>query len=220
MKNFIKILFISIVTLLALSSFAVEVETSENKTDEGADGESETGIDTGMTVMEAAIVELKARVSALEAELADRKLIGTHKYSGNYHSIFFETSLTGFQDLSAPDIEDGVTVKDYLLNQEISSVSYRTTSYEATSDGTILTIPEHELLNNELFVGGTFDSLYTSEGSFELAIGSDGSISLPDDSETEENEEIVLGNMSADGSTFTVLIAGEESSIIIVGVRK
>jgi hypothetical protein len=214
-KNLLKFLFLSLIALPLVSGFAAEIETVEKATDE-----SEPIATKEKTPIEIAIANLRARVAALETELADRQLIGSHKYSGTYHSVFFETSLIGFQDFSATDIGNGETVEDYVLNQEISSLNYRTATYEATSDGSVLTIPEYELLNNELFLGGAFDALSTKGESFALTIRPDGSILLPDNPQTKENEEKVVGNLSADGSSFTILINGEESNVIVVGIRK
>ncbi len=213
MKKIIRILTLSLITFPLLNGFAAD----ENET---AATESDTIETNGQSAIEIAIANLRARVAALETELADRQLIGAHKYSGTYHSVFFETSLIGFQDFSATEIGDSETVENYVLNQEISSISYRTTTYEAASDGSVLTVPEHELLNNELFLGGTFDPLSSTEEPFALIIAPDGSISIPDDPNTEQNEETIVGNMSADGSSFTILINGQESSIIIIGIRK
>ena len=206
MKHVLKIAIVIIFSLFTMSSHAAKT-TDGDKVD--------------LTVIE-------ARLSALETALADRQLTGPNKYDGTYTTTIMESQYYGCQP-AGTDVtsvltdQNGATTVTYFVNQQLSSSSTRTASFDATSSGGLLVMPNYDLLTHGLRLSGIAEIDSRVEGDFSLTVNADGSLTVD-----AGPDVTVSGQFSADGSTFTYLVEGQfvdnacndNFMVIAVGVRK
>ena len=167
---------------------------------------------------------LAARVSALEALLGQLQaeidnLTGAASYTGDYVAFHFENNQFG---CGVP--LGSVPLNVYLQRQSASSTSAFSATSFATADGDSLTFDGITTLRHLMRLSGIFEKSDFWEDGFELEISPTGTLSYTDDPLTE-----VFGQMSEDGSSFTIIARGSEQeqesnctdawTILTIGVR-
>ncbi|MCB1644487.1 MAG: hypothetical protein KDI36_03495 [Pseudomonadales bacterium] len=163
---------------------------------------------------------LAERLAALEAQVAELQGGGAPDYTGSYHVALYETGMFGCNQTTDPA---GVPYLQYFQPQGISSVTTRTATTVAVSDGSSLHFPEYGLHSQEIRLSGRYEEDDRIEGNFSVDINASGSLSMiaagPDAS--------VEGQMSASGDSFTIVAYGrfdengcdDAWSLMVVGNR-
>lgn len=157
------------------------------------------------------LTAIEVRLSILESELSDRQLFGSEKYEGTYSTIAVEWQYLGCQPSGTKvsdileDGDDGTTAQ-YLINQQRSSFSTSTASFEATSSGGVITIPPYSAFETEFDLSGIlYPEPGDEEGNFPLLVDGTGAISFPGGLPSGTT---LTGQFSADGSMFQILAQG------------
>jgi len=179
--------------------------------DAGGEKINLTAIEARLAELEAAVVVLEtansdSRLSSLETQLTDRKLIGAAKYDGTYTFTISESRFRQCQNKSIWGIigEGGNPYENmnfyaYFAAAESSTVSSGGSIFDATSlDGT-LSIPPFDIRRQGFNAMGAIGYGYESAGGIEASVSPDGTIY-----QASGPEEFLVGQFSADGSTFTI----------------
>ncbi|MEX0618029.1 MAG: hypothetical protein WDZ76_10750 [Pseudohongiellaceae bacterium] len=172
----------------------------------------------GLPALALEVAELRALVEQLQGQ------VGEPSYAGSYVVNIFENGIFGCGTGNDPASVIGTPAfLAYLQRQAISSTSQSSTIASAISDGMTLSVFSHYRIRQELRLSGTFETDVPYDEGFDVAIGPGGELSL------DAGEDVVFeGQMSDDGSTFIIAVAGqfeEEDcadafTVSAVGVRK
>ncbi|MEX0964032.1 MAG: hypothetical protein WDZ52_08350 [Pseudohongiellaceae bacterium] len=206
--------------LVSLSMLAIMAAASPSiaKSDKNAkNSNSQAG---GLPALAAEVAELRSLVESLQGQIGS----GEDSYAGTYAVTLVEQSNFGCGLTTDPATVLGTPAGlGYFQNQAISSATTSSSVFTASSDGMMLSMPDYVLVRQELRLSGSYEEELRVEGDFDSAIGADGSLFFDPGPESE-----FYGQMSADGSMFTILARGrfvdggcEDSyTVSLIGVRK
>lgn len=207
MKTTTKIL----ITLLTLAGFSGAFAKNGNGGNQNQAG--------GLPALAEEVAELRALLEDLQGQIGD----GSDPYVGRYSVNLVEWSSYGCGISNDPfaAAASGMLLS-YLANQGISSTITRTANFEVDSDGMTLFTPQYTLLSQELRLSGQYEEDTRIEGGYNVAIAADGSLSVP------QATAQVSGQMSADGSAFTLLVretfddngCDDAYAVLLTGVKK
>ncbi len=154
----------------------------------------------GLPALSKEVADLRALVNSLQAQI---NAGNDDPYVGNYAVTLTETSIyaCGANTFPAPGPQFNLFA--YLQGQAISSISTRSATIDAVSDGTVLSIAEHELFTHEIRLRGSYEYDYRIEEGFDVDIAADGSLSIQ-----FEPTAALNGQFSDDGSVFSMTIHG------------
>ncbi len=210
MKNLLVIL--SLLVFVAASSPSMAKSKKSDKSSKSQSG--------GLPELALEVAELRSLVESLQGQVD----AGADSYAGSYAVTLIENNKFGCGLTTDPASVLGTPAGlGYFQDQAISSTTTRSAVFTATSDGSVLSIPNYTLLTQELRLSGAYEEELRVEGDFNAAIGADGSLFVDPGPESQ-----FYGQMSADGSIFTILARGlftEESCddsyiVMAIGVRK
>jgi hypothetical protein len=151
----------------------------------------------GLPALAEEVAALRAMVEDLQEQIGD----GSDPYAGTYTITTHETGLHG-----CGIIPVGPGNPQYLQRQAGSSVSVTSSIFDATSDGSTLSVPEFDTFTQELRLSGIFTTETDNEVPRTIAINPDGSM------ENDIGNAIFSGQFSDDGSLFTAVVVGGEIS--------
>ncbi len=151
----------------------------------------------GLPALAEEVASLRALVLNLQQQVE-----GGDPYTGTFAVTLVETAFFGC-GVGLPPSPPAL-IPAYIVPQSISSVSTRSSSFDAEADGSVLLLPEFELFTQEMRLSGKYLTNTEVEGPIELVIGGDGSLSanLP-------NTE-VSGHIASDGSMLSLVATGHE----------
>jgi hypothetical protein len=195
--------FVSAVTVLGAASVAY-----------GQSAKSQSG---GLPELAAEVAALRAAVQELQEQVS-----GGDPYTGTYAVTLVETALFGCRIANAPPPAPNY-FPPYFAPLTASSVSVRSASFDAEADGSVLSIPDFDMLTQELKLNGFYMADAYIEDGADLTIGGDGSFSA------DLDDAQLNGQFSDDGSLFTALVVGNAPvtggckdvwTVNVTGVRK
>jgi len=174
----------------------------------------------GVPALAVEVAELRALVESLQAQVGS----DDDPYSGSYAVTLVENTIFGCGLTIDPASVLGTPAGlGYFQNQAVSSHSARSAVFTATADGMTLSIPDYNLLAQELRLSGLYEEDIRVEGNINIGIAADGSLFFDPGPESE-----VYGQMASDGSAFTVLARGhfveegcdDSYTVMMTGIRK
>ena len=206
---------IVILSVLALMVSASPSMAKSKKSDKSS--KSQAG---GLPALAVEVAELRALIESLQAQ------VGTDDdpYAGIYAVTLVENATYGCGMTTDPASVLGTPAGlGYFQDQAISSDTTRSAFFTATSDGMSLSIPNYNLLSQELRLSGSYEEDLRVEGNIDVSIAADGSLFFDPGPESQ-----FYGQMAADGSAFTVLARGhfivgdcdDSYVVMITGMRK
>jgi hypothetical protein len=169
----------------------------------------------GLPALADEVAALRTLVEDLQEEVGG----SGDPYAGTYGVTLVETALFGCGVGNPPPTGP---LLPYLMPQANSSVAVRSSTFEAASDGSTLTVPDFTLLTHELRLSGRYQTETPIEEGAALIIGGDGSL------HADFGDAVLTGQFSSDGSLFTALVQGRspEGSCVdawtvnLTGVKK
>lgn len=206
--------------VVVLSMLAIIMSSSSSMAKSKKSGKSSKSQKGGLPALAVEVAELRSLVEALEAQIDT----GEDSFAGTYSVTLIENSAFGCGMTIDPASVLGTPAGlGYFQNQAISSSISRSAFFDASSDGSILSIPDYTLLSQELRLSGSYEEDLRIEGDFDVAIGIDGSLFFDPGSESQ-----FYGQMASDGSAFTILARGhfleddcdDTYTVMLVGMRK
>ncbi|MES2606034.1 MAG: hypothetical protein V4603_13940 [Pseudomonadota bacterium] len=154
----------------------------------------------GLPALAKEVAELRALVNNLQAQV---NAGSDDPYVGNYAVTLTETSIFACGANTFPVQGPQFNLFAYLQGQAISSISTRSATIDAVSDGTVLSIADHELFTHELRLRGSYEYNFRVEEGFDVDIAADGSLSIQFEADATLN-----GQFSDDGSVFSMTVQG------------
>lgn len=206
--------------LIMLSVLALMASASPSMAKSKKSGKSSKSQSGGLPELAVEVAELRALLDALQIQVGT----GDDPYAGTYAVTLVENTIFGCGLTTDPATVLGTPGGlGYFQNQAISSHTSRSAVFTATSDGMTLSIPNYNLLIQELRLSGFYEEDVRVEGNIDLDIAADGSLIFDPGPESQ-----VYGQMASDGSAFTVLARGhfteegcdDSFTVMMTGMRK
>jgi hypothetical protein len=220
--------------LTLLSAAAMIASASAAPPDSKGQTVSLPDLSAEVTALRASVVDLQSQVSVLPGLTADvaalratvldlqNQLAGNgNPYAGTYTVTTFEV---GFHGCGIPSVGPGTA--QYLPRQAGSSAMVTSSIFDATSNGSLLSVPDFQTFTQELRLSGIFEADGDPEEARVVPISPDGSM------EADVGNAVFSGQFSDDGSMFTALVIGSETvgnpgcagneawTVQVTGVRK
>lgn len=206
--------------IVILSVLALMASASPSMAKSKKSGKSSKSSKGGVPALAVEVAELRALVESLQAQ------VGTDDdpYSGTYAVTLVESTIFGCGITADPASVLGTPAGlGYFQDQAISSQTTRSAFFTASSDGMTLSIPNYNLLIQELRLSGLFEEDVRVEGNINVDIAADGSLLFDPGPESQ-----VFGQMASDGSAFTALARGrfiedgcdDSYTVMMTGIRK